>query len=380
MVIGQADFTSAAANQGGTPDANTINDPYGSPAFHNGVLYLPDTGNNRILGFNSIPATNNASANFVIGQANFTSNSAGTSADAMDAPQSPSINNDQLFLTDFFNARALGYDPTPTNGPASASYALGQANLTSNVGACSQSGLTEPETLSAAGGKLVIADTGNSRVLIWNDNTSLTNGAAANVVLGQNAFDTCTENDDDQNGIPDAQPSSRTLAFPTGVWTDGSKLVVLDSDNNRALIWNSFPTSNFQPADLVLGQGDFTHNAANDANQDGSPDANAAANTLNYPYDGVDSDGTRLVIADSDNHRVLIWNQFPGSHFEPADEVIGQSDFANNLPNDADQNGLVDAQPSAQTLNEPTGVRIIDSQTLIVGDRQNNRFLIFSKQ
>lgn len=379
VVIGQADFTSGSPNQGGGVDANTINDPYGSPAYHNGILYLPDTGNNRILGFNSLPTTNNVTADFALGQGGLSSNTAGTSASALDAPQSPAIDNDLLFISDFFNNRALGYNPVPSSGPASADFALGQADVTSNAAACSQSGITEPETLSAAGGKLVVADTGNSRVLIWNDTSTLTDGSPASLVLGQNGFTTCEANDDNQDGNPDATPTNRTLAFPTGVWTDGSRLVVLDSDNNRALIWNTFPNSNFAPADLVLGQADFAGNTANDDNQDGSPDAGTSARTLNYPYDGVDSDGTRLVIADSDNHRVLIWNQFPTSDFEPADEVIGQADFVNNRPNDSDQDGLVDAQPSAQTLYEPTGVKIIDAQTLIVGDRQNNRFLIFRK-
>ncbi len=379
VVIGQADFTSSSPNQGGTTAANTINNPYGSPAYDNGVLYLPDGGNNRILGFNALPTINNATADFVIGQTGDTQNTSGTSASAVDSPQSPSISDGQLFITDYFNNRALVYNPVPTTGPVSASLALGQADLTSNAEACSQTGMIAPESLSAAAGKLVVADTDNSRVLIWNDNSSLSNGSPADVVLGQNSFTNCTDNDDDQNGSPDAQPSNRTLAFPTGVWTDGNKLVVLDSDNNRALIWNSFPTTHFTPADIVLGQETFQNNTANDDNQDGVPEAKATARTLNFPYDGVDSDGTRLVITDSDNHRVLIWNQFPQVSFDPADEVIGQTDFFNNLPNDDDQDGLPDTQPSNRTLNEPTGVALIDSQTLIVGDRQNNRFLVFRK-
>ena len=283
-------------------------------------------------------------------------------------------------MTDYFNNRALIYSSIPTSGPVSANAALGQADLTSNVASCTQSGITEPETLSAAAGKLVVADTGNSRVLIWNDNTSLANGSPADLVLGQNDFTHCASNDDNQDGSTDATPSNRTLAFPTGVWTDGTRLVVLDSDNNRALIWNTFPTSSFQAADRVLGQADFVSNTPNDDNQDDTPEAAASARTLSFPYDGVDSDGTRLAITDSDNHRVLVWNQFPLSNFEPADEVIGQADFTSNLPNDDDQDGSVDAQPSARTLNEPTGVRFIDSATLIVSDRQNNRFMVFKKQ
>ena len=38
-------------------------------------------------------------------------------------------------------------------------------------------------------------------------------------------------------------------------------LVVIDAGNHRALVWNQFPQSNSQPADLVLGQPDFTTSA-----------------------------------------------------------------------------------------------------------------------
>ncbi len=39
----------------------------------------------------------------------------------------------------------------------------------------------------------------------------------------------------------------------------------------------------------------------------------------------------------------------------------------------------MDPQPSNRTLNEPTGVKLVNSTTVVVGDRQNNRFLIFRK-
>ena len=41
---------------------------------------------------------------------------------------------------------------------------------------------------------------------------------------------------------------------PAAVWTDGNRVIVSDRDNNRVLLWNSWPTANNQPADLVLGQ------------------------------------------------------------------------------------------------------------------------------
>ena len=74
------------------------------------------------------------------------------------------------------------------------------------------------------------------------------------------------------------------------------------------LIWNTFPSTNFQPADAVLGQSDFVHNAYNDDNQDGSPDGGVnsipSARTLYYP-EGIILVRDRLIVSDRENHRVL---------------------------------------------------------------------------
>ena len=40
-----------------------------------------------------------------------------------------------------------------------------------------------------------------------------------------------------------------------------SMIAVADTDNNRVLIWSTIPTSNGVPADVVVGQPDFTHNS-----------------------------------------------------------------------------------------------------------------------
>ena len=382
VVIGQADFVSKQPNQGGgSADASSVASPYSSPGYVNGVLYLPDSDNNRILGFNAVPTVNDAAADFVLGQADFTTSAAGTSDSLFDSPQSPSADDGKLYVADYFNNRVLIYNPVPTSG-ASATTVLGQTDLNSNAEACSQTGMLAPESLIAVDGKLIVTDSDNNRVLIWNDTAALSNGAPASLVLGQPDFTSCTANNDAATA-PDVA-SNRTLNYPAGVWSDGTRLVVLDSYNNRALVWTSFPSSDYQPANLVLGQGDFENVTANDDDQNGVSDGAPTARTLSTPYNGVDSDGSRLFITDGDNHRVLVWNPFPSTSFAAADAVIGQSDFTHSAPNDDDQDGLPDGSvtgtPSARTLSDPNGVRIIDSNTVIVNDRQNNRFLIFEKQ
>ncbi len=96
------------------------------------------------------------------------------------------------------------------------------------------------------------------------------------------------------------------MDFPLGAATDGTKLVVVDSGNNRLLIYNSIPTATGATADVVWGG------------------FGASSLTLNYPF-GAHFDGTRLFVADRGNDRVLVFNSLPTSASQPADAVLGQS-------------------------------------------------------
>jgi hypothetical protein len=57
--------------------------------------------------------------------------------------------------------------------------------------------------------------------------------------------------------------SASTLHYPSGIWSDGEKLIVADAWNHRVLIWHSIPTENGQAADVVIGQPDFESNEPN---------------------------------------------------------------------------------------------------------------------
>ena len=116
------------------------------------------------------------------------------------------------------------------------------------------------------------------------------------------------------------------------------------------------------PADLVIGQVDFTHNTAN---QGGSP----AANTLSFPI-GFAYDGKRLFISDYSNNRILVFNNgVPTTNNASADMVIGQADFVHGSANQGGTAG-------ANTFNAPT-ISMLNNQ-LFVGEELNNRVLIFN--
>ena len=78
---------------------------------------------------------------------------------------------------------------------------------------------------------LVVADTDHNRVLIWNHIPS-SNNVPADVVVGQKDFVSV--------GIPGDTPIAQSMRGPQGVWLQNGKLYVVDTQNNRVLIFNHF--------------------------------------------------------------------------------------------------------------------------------------------
>ncbi|WP_246047625.1 hypothetical protein [Hankyongella ginsenosidimutans] len=107
--------------------------------------------------------------------------------------------------------------------------------------------------------------------------------------------------------------------MPTGVCAWRGGLAVADAWNHRVLIWHDVPTRSGQPADLVLGQLSGCAVLANRGRD--HPDAAS----LHWPY-GVAEISGRLVVCDSGNRRVLVWND-PTATGQPADLVLGQRSF-----------------------------------------------------
>lgn len=369
IVIGQPDFnTTEWADT--DPDVNNFSTGmYSNPIVVNERLYIADYGWNRVMGFDTIPSLNGTDADFVLGQDNFYSQVEGDGNDTMSGPQTMATTNGKFFVVEYSNHQVLVYNSVPTAIGDKPDYVIGQENFGDNNTSCTDNRLDSPESIYAVNGKLLISDSDHNRVLIYNTIPNESN-ASADLVLGQASFTECNANRG--NGLPSAD----TLLYPAGIWTDGERLVVNDIGNNRVLIWNTFPTSNGQPADIVLGQNDFNMSKCNDDDQDGSNDGQPSSRTLCNPYNGVDSNGVQLFVTDAGNNRVLIWNEFPTANFEAADVVLGQSDFNMSAPNDDDQDGSEDDQPSARTLNYPNGVYQYGDR-LFVNDQDNGRVLIF---
>jgi hypothetical protein len=166
LVLGQSSFI--AGNKSGA-SATTLYEP--SDVFVAGTkLIVVDYMNNRVLIWNQIPTANAASADVVIGQKTMTNNQAnqgGLSASSLSGPRSAWVAGSKLFVSDGGNNRVLIFNTIPTSNNASADVVVGQPNFTSGSSALGAAGLNQPRRILVVGTKMLIADMGNNRVLIY---------------------------------------------------------------------------------------------------------------------------------------------------------------------------------------------------------------------
>lgn len=236
VVIGQADFAGIRPNQNGAPDANTLQSLYGNPAVSDsGTLFIGDYGNHRVLAYNTIPTVNNAVADFVLGQPDFTTTEQGT----FDGPQQISIAGGKMAVADYDLDRVLIYNTVPAGAGVEPDVVVGKSGFSSDETHCDAVHVTIPETVEVTpNGKLVVTDSEHHRVLIWNSFPT-TNFQPADVVLGQSDFAHYAPNDDDQDGSMDSAASARVMISPTGVRFHQDKLLVSDEGANRVLVFQS---------------------------------------------------------------------------------------------------------------------------------------------
>jgi uncharacterized protein (TIGR03437 family) len=228
-------------------------------------------------------------------------------------------------------------------------------------------------TLFVVDSSRIQANPQNNRVLIYNNLTSKLPdplaplsidrrcnvcGGVADVVLGQPDF-----------SKTDVGLTQRSLRTPTAVATDGRYLAVADTDNNRVLIWNSIPATNAAPADVVIGQPDFTSGTLNFGGAGNTPSSRG----LRGPQGVWIQDG-RLYVADTQNHRVLIWNRIPNQNGQAADVVLGKPDFTTFVEVDLTK-AVIEA--TASTMLNPVSVTS-DGLRLYVTDLGHNRVLIWN--
>ncbi len=264
-------------------------------------------------------------------------------------------------MADRGNSRVLEYD-TPLISGMTASVAFGQGL----AGACLSGGILTASALCApqgvavdTTGDLFVGDTNNNRVVKFN--TPLSTNEAGNSVLGQLDFTHHAANSVDAEGV----------WSPTQVAIDRNstpnRLYLADTNNSRVLGWrNAASFANGAPADLVLGQADFSSGNGNHGA------AAASASTMAGPAGVAVDSKSNLYVSDTNNNRVLEFNQpftacagiFPcvgGA----ANKVFGQALFTTSTC----------AAVGATSLCAPAGLALDSDDNLYVADSNNNRML-----
>jgi len=318
-VLGQTDFETVTFPQ--TVSQKTVNRPLGV-AYNGRLMAVADTDNNRVLIWKSLPASNSTPADYVVGQPDFTTAKAtrGLTVKTLRGPQGVWLDDsDGLWVADTQNNRVLYYGVVSQNQP-DAKLVLGQ----SSFGSDQQTSLAKdpvvrantmrnPVSVTTDGKYLFVADLGLSRVLIWNS-IPTSNGQSADVVVGQSDMETAVSNDvenlcesngvddDDELTYPDL--CSKSLSLPRFALSDGTRLYISDSGNDRVLVYNTIPTENTAAADIVLGQQGMEVNQASDSAE---PDRVAATDSFRTPG-ALAWDGNNLFVADAFNRRVLLYS------------------------------------------------------------------------
>ena len=226
---------------------------------------------------------------------------------------------------------------------------------------------------------LYVSDTGNNRVLAWQDATKAGAGVYADLVIGQR--------DKVSNSALGPGTSLRSgLNRPTGLAVDPQgNLYVVDSGNNRIL---RFPrpfdhTGDLQIPDLVIGQKSLDTNGPNTGGVSASTIAVNIGNNVYRASLAFDASGN-LYFTDAGNNRVL---RYPASvlgagapNGPAADLVLGQTDFATpTAPPKTQQsvtNKAVLNAPGGMTLDQRTN-RLYVSDTVYVGQTPVGRVLVY---
>lgn len=365
-VLGQPDFTSALQNRGAGPGADGFNRPWGNPAFAGGRLWISDYFNNRVLGFDGVPESG-ASAKVVLGQAGLNAGAqpVAPTATTLRSPGGVLSDGAHFGVVDAGSSRVVFYDGVPDHDGAAARLVVGKPDLESMAFDCDAATTLSVEGAYLGHGKLMIADAGHNRVLIWNE-VPLASGVPADLVLGQTSMTTCEANDADADGESDETPSPSTMSYPTGVWFDGIRLFVADFGNTRVLVWNALPTRHGQPADFVLGN---EHLQAGPVGLD-----EAGPDRFPSPY-FVLSTGTQLFVSEWLTNRILVWNEVPTTSGTAPDVVLGQPDFTSVEPRDVDTGSV-----SARTLAGAGGLLLVEDVGLVTVDYDHHRALVFESK
>ena len=274
----------------------------------------------------------------------------------MYSPRGAFVDDSHLVVADSGNHRVLVWHGVPSVDEQPADVVLGQADGYTEgraaAGRGPERGMNLPTGVAIVDGRLIVADAWHHRILIWNS-VPQRDDVAPDVVLGQS---------DAVSVEPNAggECSAATFYWPFGFAVLGGRFWVADTGNRRVLGFDGGIPDPGQPADIVLGQ-PSPHSREENRGEAPGPAS------FRWPHAITGTDEVMLV-ADAGDHRVLGWSPHPASD-RAANSVFGQQDFrsAEEWPY---------GPHSGDRFRFPYAVDL-DGDTLAVADTANNRVLLW---
>jgi sugar lactone lactonase YvrE len=301
VVFGQDDFSE---NGDGT-SSSALSNPTAVTVDSRGILWVADTGNNRVVGFQGAATDDNgASADYVLGQLDFTFSTASTTQSGLNNPTGVAVDTSgNLYVVDQGNSRILKFsspNTAPNNIAKNATGLLGQSNFLNATPGISAQKLDHPTSAKIdSSGNLWVSDTGNNRVVFFPSITSQPVNGSATKVVGQPNLTSNTP-----------AVTQIGLTGPTGIAFDVlGRLYISDSAANRVLAYGiaSDLPSNGANAQFVLGQPNFTSSAPTPVN---APNQNGLSTPRGIEF--LDS-SLQLWVTDSVNNRAISYVLTPGT-------------------------------------------------------------------
>ena len=304
VVVGKPDFTTTTPGV----SATLMNSSMGVAFSPDGEkLIASDSGNHRVLIWNTLPTTNGQAADIVLGQIDFDTGTTdgNPSATKYEFPTGVFVApNGQMFVCDTLNNRVLLYNDIPETNNTPADIVIGQNNLTQDSNANGVKFVSHPEYVAVSpDGSLIVGDRDNFRATIFNT-VPTADGASADIAIGFGGFP------------GDGEPGCDDIRFqsPTGVTVSPKGLLAIgDTFNNRILIYNQVPATNFPSADVVLGQPNFvSSNAFNTGTN---------SQSMREPY-GINFDlNGRLFVNGPEMNRIMVFGNLPTNRAELAADI-----------------------------------------------------------
>lgn len=181
LVLGQTDFDTRDENGGGAPTACSMRWPH-AITFPAGGLCVADAGNNRLMRWLRTPETHNTPCDVVVGQGDTTlveHNQASYYPDAacLNMPYGAAVASDLLVVADTANSRLLAWRIEDLWRHGANAHALAAQPDWNSKGdnrwlPAARDSVCWPYSVALAQGgpavhTLLVADSGNNRVLLW---------------------------------------------------------------------------------------------------------------------------------------------------------------------------------------------------------------------